>query len=152
VDYSEITSDLLIGRTPHAADYALLRELGVRLVINMRFERPPYPDLHLPPLRFLWLPAADSPLFPIPMGFLRRGVKAALASIENGGRVYVHCAMGAHRGVAMGAAILIGQGSGAEEAMRLIKQQRKWADPDMWYIRRRILRFAREWEQDHYGG
>jgi hypothetical protein len=150
VDYSEITPDLLIGRTPRRDDYALLRELGVGLVINMRFERPPYPDIHFPPLHFLWLPAFDSPFFPIPMQFLRRGVTVALATIEKGGRVYTHCAVGAHRGVAMGAAILIAQGCEAGEAMRLIKQKRKGADPDMWYIRRRIVRFAREWAQANH--
>jgi len=147
VDYSEITPDLLIGRTPKVADYTLLRQLGVGLVINMRFERPPYPDIHNPPLHFLWLPAFDSPFFPIPMRFLRSGVKAALATIDKGRRVYTHCAAGAHRGVAMGAAILIAQGYPVEEAIGIIRQRRRGADPNIWYIRNRILKFAQEWER-----
>jgi len=51
-----------------------------------------------------------------------------------------------HRGVAMGAAILIAQGLPAVEAMQLIKQRRAVADPYIWYIRRRIERFAQRWQ------
>lgn len=149
MDYSEITHDLLIGRTPEAADYPLLRKLGVGLVINMRFERRPSPDAHHPPLRTLWLPTFDSPFFPIPIRMLIRGVEAALATFEEGKRVYAHCAAGAHRGVAMGGAILIAQGYSAEEAMQLIKSRRGAADPDIWYIRRRIHKFAQYWAQHH---
>ena len=50
-----------------------------------------------------------------------RGVNAALDVIHHGGKVYVHCAHGRHRSVAMGAAILIAQGMPATEAMELIK-------------------------------
>jgi hypothetical protein len=49
--------------------------------------------------------------------------------------------------VTMGSAILIAQGYQPEEAMELIKQQRPAADPDTWYIHRRILRFAKLWNQ-----
>ncbi len=33
----------------------------------------------------------------------------------------------------------------AEEAMRLVKDRRAAADPDVWYIQRRILKFEQEW-------
>ena len=79
-----------------------------------------------------------------------KGVRAALLVIENGGKVYVHCQAGVHRGVAMGAAILIAQGFEPQEAMDLIKAKRPAADPDAWYIRRRILRFAKIWDQDAF--
>jgi protein tyrosine phosphatase (PTP) superfamily phosphohydrolase (DUF442 family) len=145
MDFSEITPDLLIGTTPSAADYDRLRSLGVRLVINMRFTRPPYADPHPTPLDFLWLPSVDTMFFPIPVFTLTRGVRAALTTIESGGRVYAHCAGGVHRSVAMGASILIAQGHEAESAMELIKSRRSFADPDIFYIRRQILKFAREW-------
>jgi hypothetical protein len=67
MDYSPITSDLFIGDTPSASDYDHLRELGVQLIINMRIEQRSQPDQHNPPLRFLWLPTIDNPLFPIPV-------------------------------------------------------------------------------------
>lgn len=143
INYSSITYSLYIGTTPNQRDYALLYSNGVQLVINMRFERPPKRNLPIP---VLWLPTVDSPLLPIPMRFLRKGVQAAQEVIQIGGKVYTHCAEGIHRGVAMGAAILIAQGYSAAEAMRLIKDRRAIADPYMWYIRRRIEKFAELWQ------
>lgn len=146
MDFSQITDTLFVGTTPQSSDYDTLRELGVRLVINMRGERRPYPDPHAPPVPVLWLRTFDMPLLPIPLRSLRRGVRAALATMEAGGRVYTHCAGGVHRSVAMAAAILIAQGHPPEEAMQLIKERRPPADPDAWHIRWRIKRFAATWE------
>jgi len=146
MNISRITDSLFIGDTPRAADYDQLRELGVRLVINMRFEKRPKRDPHDPPLDFLWLPTIDSPGLVIPIRFLMRGVRAALDTIQAGGKVYAHCGKGRHRGVAMGAAILIALGYHPAEAMQLIKERRDIADPDAFYIRSRILRFARQYQ------
>ena len=146
MDFSQITVDLYIGTTPGTKDYHELREKGVGLVINMRVERRPYPDRVGEPMETVWLPTFDSPLVPIPIGALQRGVEKALAAIERGDKVYVHCAQGVHRGVAMGAAILIAQGYSADEAMDLIAARRPAADPRAWYIQRRIRRFAESWK------
>jgi len=48
--------------------------------------------------------------------------------------------------VAMGASILIALGYAPQEAMDLIKAQRPIADPEAFYIRSRILRFAHAWQ------
>lgn len=149
MDYSQITDWLYIGTTPQPEDYPLLHSLGVRLVINMRVEKRPVPDSQDTGLRFLWLPTFDSPIIPIPIRALQKGVQEALDTIEEDDKVYVHCAAGAHRGVAMGSAILIAKGYSPQEAMERIKANRPNADPDIWYIRRRILRFADSW--DHHG-
>jgi protein-tyrosine phosphatase len=143
--YSPITDNLFIGTTPSSNDYDLLRELGVKLVINMRVEFRPRKDPFTPPLRLLWLPTFDTPLIPISIKLLVRGAIAALETIQNGGKVYAHCAGGVHRGVTMGAAILITQGYDPHAAMTLIKHRRPIADPFAFYIRSRILKFAREW-------
>jgi protein tyrosine phosphatase (PTP) superfamily phosphohydrolase (DUF442 family) len=145
MDYSQITESLYIGTTPRPEDYPFLRQLGVQLVINMRFERRPHPDPEQPPIRLLWLPSVDSPLVPISIRKLQRGVQEALATIQKGGKVYVHCAKGRHRGPAMGAAILIALGYSPEYAMQVIEQRRRIASPRAWYIRRRIHRFAKTW-------
>jgi hypothetical protein len=147
MNLSAITNNLYIGNTPVPEEYDFLRNLGVRLVINMRFEKWPQRDVHQPPLRFLWLPTIDSPGLVIPIRMLVRGVRAALQTFQEGGKVYAHCAQGRHRGVAMGAAILIALGYSANEAMTLIKTRRPLADPDVFYIRNRILRFARAWHK-----
>ena len=145
MNYSEITENLWIGTTPTKSDYDLLRERGVTLVINMRFGHGLY--FREPPLTYLWLRSFDNPLLPIPVRHLKRGVQAALDVMANGGKVYVHCARGRHRSVAMGAAILIAQGLDAESAMSLIKSQRVVADPYIFYIYRRITMFERKWGQ-----
>lgn len=148
MDFSWITDDLLIGKTPLAEDYDHLRDLGVQLVINMRFEKRPAPDPHDPPLELLWLRTFDNPILIIPIRKLMRGTRAALEVIGRGGKVYAHCAQGVHRSVAMRASILIGQGYSPEAATALIKSRRATADPDIFYIRRRILRFARQWQAE----
>jgi len=74
-----------------------------------------------------------------------QGAQAALETIRAGGKVYAHCAYGRHRGVAMGACILIAQGLDPQAAMQLIKERRSVADPFAYYIRSRILKFASEW-------
>lgn len=151
MEYSRITDYLFIGKTPQTDDYEELDQLGIGLVINMRIERSPYPNPAYPEIRLLWVPTIDSPIFPIPISSLIKGANASAEMLALGKSVYVHCAAGVHRGVAMGAAILISQGYRAEEAIRFIKERRNQADPDAWYIRRRIEKFEKVW-RDRRGG
>ncbi len=144
-NFSNITDDLFIGITPLVTDYDGLRELGIRLIINMRFTRSPYPDLHHTPIKLLWLRTMDSPFFPISIAKLMIGAQAALDTINSGGKVYVHCAGGVHRGAAMGACVLIAQGYKPEDAIKLISERRLVADPNAYYIRSRIMLFAHQW-------
>lgn len=148
MDFSRITQDLFIGTQPEVEDYNILRKLGVRLVINMRLESRPALDPHQDPIKTIWLRTIDSPLVPIPMSVMMRGVQVALRIIQQGGKVYTHCAHGIHRGPAIAAAILIAQGYSPEAAMQLIREKRPIADPYAWYIRRRIERFAKIWERN----
>jgi len=145
MNFSEITKDLFIGNMPSLSDYDRLRDLDVRLIINMRFWLRPKPDSHEVPINTLWLRSVDSPFFPISIHKLMEGAQAALETIRAGGKVYAHCAYGRHRGVAMGACILIAQGYDPQAAMQLIKDRRSVADPFAYYIRPRILKFANEW-------
>ena len=145
MNFSQITDHLFIGNTPSIGDYDTLRELGVRLIINMRFSRGPQPDPHHQPISTLWLRSIDSPFFPISIQKLIRGAQAALETIRAGGRVYTHCSYGRHRGVAMGACVLIAQGHTPLAAMELIARRRPVADPYAYYILPRILKFAKEW-------
>ena len=151
-NFSNITDDLFIGTTPLASDYDGLRELGIRLIINMRLMHGPFPDPYHTPIKLLWFRTFDSPFFPIPISKLITGAKAALETIQGGGKVYVHCAGGRHRGVAMGSCILIAQGYAAEEAMQLISKRRSFADPQIYYIRTRIIQFAQEWQRNQISG
>src|ERR687897_1734142 len=129
-NFSNITDDLFIGTTPLASDYNGLRELGVRLIINMRLTRSPFPDTHHTPIQLLWLRTIDSPFFPLPVSKLMIGARAALETIQLGGKVYVHCAYGRHRGPAMGSCVLVAQGYDPIDAMNLIMERRLVANPD----------------------
>jgi protein tyrosine phosphatase (PTP) superfamily phosphohydrolase (DUF442 family) len=146
MNFSSITDNLLVGTSPGPRDFDVLRELGVGLVINMRWMPGPRPPAAEPALRYIWFRTFDSPVLPIPIRALIQGVHMALEEIKAGGKVYTHCAAGRHRSVAMAAAILVAQGVTPEGAMSLIKERRPVADPEAFHIRRRIMLFARQWE------
>jgi hypothetical protein len=145
MNFSAITDSLLVGTSPNRRDFEQLRELGVSLVINMRWMPGPRPPADDPVLRYVWFRTFDNPLLPIPLRALIEGVHLALEEIQAGGKVYTHCAAGRHRSVAMAASILIAQGLAPEGAMSLIKERRPVADPTAFHIRRRIELFARQW-------
>lgn len=147
MNFSKITNDLFIGTTPLTEDYRRLYDLGVKLVINMRYLVGPHENPFDLPIDLLWLRTIDSPLFPIPIRKLLYGASKALEVIRSGGKVYTHCEHGRHRGAAMGAAVLIAQGHSPETAIQLIKQFRPISDPQVFYIRNRILRFAYQWQR-----
>jgi len=149
MDVSQITEYLFVAAHPQPDDAGAIRNLGVRLVISMvAFRRPPA-EFDKPPLRLLWLKTFDSVFFPIPLRTLQRGVEEALPIIREGYGVLVFCMYGRHRSVAMAAAILIGLGHPAEEAMRMLIQARAVADPRAPHIRRQVVRFERHWQRTH---
>ncbi len=145
MNFSSITEDLFIGTSPNRRDFETLRGLGVSLVINMRWRPGPRPAVDDPSIRYLWLHTFDNPFLPIPLRSLIQGVQEAIKTIQEGGKVYTHCAKGRHRSVAMAAAILIAQGHDPLEAIGLIKEHRPVADPEIFYIRRRIQLFSERW-------
>ena len=147
MDISEITSDLYVGSQPEPTDVEALNALNIGLIINMRAEARPHAAFHEKPLSTLWLRTYDNFLLPISMRTLEQGVQAALAVLAQGRRVLVHCQRGRHRSVAMAAAILIAQGYSAAQAMRLVREKREPADPQLWYIRRQIEKFERHWRR-----
>lgn len=146
MDISSITPYLYVGAQPEADQAPDLCALNIGLVISMRAETRPHAAFNTAPLRSLWLRTYDVFFLPISVGTLREGVRAALAVIEQGQAVLVHCHRGRHRSVALAAAILIAHGHRAPEAMRLLRQQRAVADPGIWYIWRQIEAFEREWK------
>ena len=81
-------------------------------------------SLGAPPLRLLWFQTFDNVLIPIPLKTLQLGVEAAIPVIQDGHAVLVFCMYGRHRSVAMAAAILIGMGHSAEDAMRMLERSR----------------------------
>jgi len=147
MDISPITNDLYVGAQPEATHAEELGALNIWLIINMRAELRPHAVYMAPPFSSLWLRTYDTFFTPIRLTTLEQGARAALAVIGQGRRVLVHCQRGRHRSVAMAAAILIAQGYTARDAMRLIREKRAVADPQIWYIRWQIEKFERYWSK-----
>ena len=148
MDISKITEQLYIAAHPQAEAADAIRDMKVRLILNMILFRPAEVYRH-PPFRMLTLRTFDSIFLPIPIGKLVRGVEAALPVMENGESVLVYCREGRHRSVAMASSVLIGQGFSADEAMQLITSKRAKADPYAWHIQRRIRKFEEIWRRSH---
>ena len=147
-DLSQITDDLYLSSLPKKEHVEHLQSLGIRMVISMTVPRAPS-VYRRPPFQFVHCPSLDTPLTPIPIFILRRGVSAALPVIEDGKSILVHCKSGVHRSVAMACCILIARGYSAENAMRLLKEKRDKADPYRPYIRKRIEKFEKYWRKHH---
>ena len=145
-DLSQISDDLYLSSLPKKEHVEHLLSLGIHMVISMTVPRAPS-VYRRPPMQFTHCPSLDTPLTPIPIFILRRGVTAALPVIEGGGSVLVHCKSGVHRSVAMACCILIARGYTADNAMRLIKEKREKADPYVPYIRKRIEKFESYWSK-----
>jgi hypothetical protein len=143
-DVSEITDYLYISAWPRGNHAEEIRQLNVRLILSMHWIRPSSALGH-PPIRLLWLPTIDNPMFPMPIRTLERGVEAALPVIQDGYRVLVHCRAGRHRSVAMACCVLVGMGLTVDQSMRLVEQKRPAADPSIWYIQERIKKFDQHW-------
>jgi hypothetical protein len=144
MDVSAITEQLYIAARPRSRHVARIQELRIDLVLSMIWFRPTR-ALMRPPFRIVRLPTVDSPFAPMPMWMLRRGVTAALAVLDSGGRVLVYCRAGRHRSVAMASCILVAQGMTADGAMALVIEHRPIADPHARHIESRIRAFEREW-------
>ena len=144
LDISRITDTVYIAAHPRPEDAEFLRSLPTALMLSMRM-RPPHVDVRHAAQQWMHLPCIDSPLTPIPMLLLWRGVDAAVPIAKQGGKIVVHCHYGRHRSVALACCILIGLGYTSAEAMALARQQRAEADPYAWYIRSRILQFEQNW-------
>lgn len=143
-DISQITDYLYISAWPRSKHIEHILALGVRLILSMHWLRP-LKSLGDHPIRLLWLPTIDKPFFPIPIRTLNKGVRAALPVIQDGSAVLVHCKAGVHRSVAQAACVLIGMNFTADGAMQLIREKRAAADPDAWYIQKRIRKFEQQW-------
>jgi hypothetical protein len=147
LDISRITEYLYIAANPGEKDVPAIQELNAGLVISM-IHKTPLDVFANPPFAVRVFRTHDSFLRPIPVDVLKQGVEAALPVIANGQSVVIFCRQGRHRSVAMAACILIGMGRTASEAMRLIKEKRRQADPYIWYIQRRIRMFEKVWKNN----
>jgi len=145
-DISQITDFLYISSWPEGEHYEEILNLNIRLILSMHWLRPS-DELNQSPLQLLWIPTIDSPITPMSIAKLQRGVEAGLKVIEDGHGVLSHCRAGVHRGAAMACCVLVGLGYSAAKAIQLVEEKRRVADPSIWYIRKRIERFEKHWDE-----
>ncbi len=145
-DVSQITEYLFLSSLPKSEHVRHVLDLGVRLIISLPLYWPPRVYRN-PPFAFVHCPSIDSPLTPIPICILRRGVRAALQALEDHCGVLIHCKQGVHRSVAMMTCILIAQGYTADDAMTSIVARRPVADPYAPHILSRIRKFEQAWHE-----
>lgn len=137
-EYSLIIPNLYLSSRPkNKEDIQEIENLGVSLVINMMFYGS-YKKEKYGNYKYINYKTIDSLATPIPLKFLIEGSKEADIVLKNGGKVLVHCKYGVHRSVAMVVAILMYQGLSKNHATKLVKQKRKVADPDSYWIKYRL--------------
>ena len=146
-DISKVTDYLYVGSRVRKEHVDELKLLNFDLIISMIGQLPPEEIYTLPPFKTLWLRTYDTFFTPISIKKLLVGVEAALAVIQNKGKVLVFCMQGKHRSIAMAAAILISMGHTSEQAINALTTTRKAADPRRWYIRFQINAFEKYWRK-----
>ena len=142
---SQITPQIFLSSHFDTKDIDQLKKLNIKLVVNTTVFQFPHRDIEHNKIKVVTIPYIDSPLIPIPISMLNRGVRISLQYINRKENILVYCKRGVHRSVAMVCCILIGMGMSSDEAFKLVKSNRAIADPEVWYIKRRILKFEKEW-------
>lgn len=124
---SQITPQLYIGGQHDKRGWAKLLSMGITAVVNMREEEFDDAAAGIAPERYLHLPTIDHTAPSIE--HLCEGIAFIREEIENGGKVYIHCASGIGRAPTMATAYFISTGSTLKEALATIKRVRPFIRP-----------------------
>ena len=121
MQYSQITPQVYVGPQYGPAGKRKLEELGITGDVNLRIE---FDDAahNLALQHYCHLPTVDDAAPSIE--HLQQGVKFIEQLLNNGEKVYIHCAGGIGRAPTMAAAYFISQGMSLPEAIALIKKTR----------------------------
>ena len=131
---SQITQNLFVGGQYKLKVFKnLKKQLGLTAIVNMR-KKSVHKNGSIKNIHYLHLPTPDRKA--PSMENLKKGVKFIKNEIDNGGKVYVHCAAGEGRGPTMAAAYLISTGLTLEDALETIKKIRKFIKPTSPQIKR----------------
>jgi len=121
VKYCQITPQIFVGPQYRRLGKCKLAQLGINSDVNMRVE---FDDAAhgLAMERYCHLPTFDGEVPTLEQ--LNQGVAFIKQALENGGKVYIHCAQGVGRAPTLAAAYFICQGFTPDEAVNLIKRSR----------------------------
>ncbi len=119
--YSQITRDVYVGAQIGLRGKNVLKKWGINATLNLRIE---FDDAQhgLTLEQYCYIPVVDdnAPT----LGDLKKGVIFIRQIINDGGKVYIHCAGGVGRAPTMAAAYFIAQGMTLDESLILIRQGR----------------------------
>jgi hypothetical protein len=126
--YCQITPQLFVGGQMHGSGWSWLVAHGVTANVNLRENHDDCVhgvprDVHL------WLPTRDDHAPTLEQ--LHAGVEFIRRIIDQGGRVYVHCASGVGRAPTMAAAYLISTGLTPQQAIVTIRRVRPFIKPTL---------------------
>ncbi|HEX8969322.1 MAG TPA: dual specificity protein phosphatase [Chloroflexota bacterium] len=145
LNYSAVTPQLAVGGAFKTRQIKRLRQRGITAVVDCRLEAQDNVDaLKQAGIEFLHLPTLDRHGFTFEQ--MRQGVEWVLAHLEGGGRAFLHCEHGVGRGPLMTCAVLVGQGYGAPEALRMVRAARWQALPNDRQLAA-LLGFEQAWRQ-----
>ncbi|HZC25221.1 MAG TPA: dual specificity protein phosphatase [Candidatus Binatia bacterium] len=128
MDITWLTDRIAVGGGIWSAENmaAVARE-GITHIIDMQIEFDDTPLAGKHGIEVLWNPTDDD-FEKKPPGLFQRGVEFAETALENGGKVYIHCAAGVHRAPMMTLAVLGSMGWTIDDAMEMIQAKRPVAD------------------------
>jgi hypothetical protein len=124
--YSSVTAQLFVGGQMNAGGWRWLAARGLTADLNLRSEFDDAAHGIAPP-SYLWLPTDDDHAPTLEQ--LQAGVDFIRRNIEDGGKVYVHCAGGVGRAPTMAVAYLLSTGLGVEQAWALVRATRPFVTP-----------------------
>lgn len=129
LNYSDVTPQLAVGGAFRKRQIKRLKHRGVTAVVDCRLEaQDDAQALKAAGIELLHLPTPDR--YGFTYGQMEQGVTWVLDHIARGGRAFLHCEHGVGRGPLMTCAVLVGQGYGAPEALRIVRAGRWQALPN----------------------
>ncbi len=135
LNMSWITTNLAVGGRIHLGDIQALARAGITHVVDTRSE---YCDdaqaLAKEHIELLHLPTDD--MRPLTIEQMLQGAQWVQESMEQGGRVLIHCEHGVGRSVLLTCAVLVYDGMHAQDALQLVQQKRWQASPNHRQVRR----------------
>jgi protein-tyrosine phosphatase len=128
MDITWLTDRIAVGGGIWSAEnMAVVARAGITHIIDMQIEFDDTPLAGKHGIEVLWNPTDDD-FEEKPPALFQRGVEFAEAALENGGKLYIHCAAGVHRAPMMTLAVLGSMGWTIDEAMEMIQAKRPVAD------------------------
>lgn len=145
LNYSDVTPQLAVGGAFRTRDIKHLTARGVTAVVDCRLEAQDDPKaLAAAGIQFLHLPTLDRHGFTHAQ--MTEGVEWVLEHISSGGRAFLHCEHGVGRGPLIACAVLVAQGHGAAEALRIVRAGRWQALPNDRQLAV-LVDFEQEWNK-----